>query len=150
MNCKQERISSDLTLFFKFFVPVFWTVFTGAMTIAYWLTPLGIGYKSLRLVYTFILVSGIILIFFTVFRLKRVEIHPDYIFITNYFKYYRYPLIDLDRISFRNFLFFKIGKVVLKERGSLGKELYFLASKSRFKSFKEAYSKQINILDSAT
>lgn len=145
MSPKPDRISSDLTLMLKFFIPVFWTVFFGAMTLAFWLTPMGIDYKSIRIIYSVILVSGIILLYLTVFQLKRVEIHPEYIFITNYFKYYRYPLRDIEKMTFKKIPIFTIGSVILKDKGSLGKKVVFIASKSRLKSFIQEYSNQILI-----
>jgi len=145
MSPRPERISSDLTLLFKFFIPVFWTVFFGAMTLAFWLTPMGMDYKSVRIIYTGILVSGIILLYLTVFQLKRIEIHPEYIFITNYFKYYRYPLADIEKMTFKRVPIFTIGTVILKEKGSLGKKAIFIASKSRLKSFVQEYSSHILI-----
>lgn len=143
MSPKPERISSDLTLMLKFFIPVFWTVFFGALTLAFWLTPMGIDYKSIRIIYSVILVSGVIVLYFTVFQLKRVEIHPEYIFITNYFKYYRYFLRDIEKITFKKIPLFTIGSIILKEKGSLGKKIFFIASKSRLKSFLKDYSNQI-------
>jgi hypothetical protein len=145
MHPKPERISSDLTLLFKFFIPVFYTVFFGAFTLAFWFTPVtqftGYDQFSVRIFYTLIFVLGVLLIFFSIWRLKRIEITAEAIFITNYFKYYRYPLNDIEKIILK----FPHSKIILKQKGSLGKTIHFIPSKFRLSTFINDYNPKITV-----
>lgn len=133
-----ERVSSNLTLFYKVFVPVFWIVFFGSFTAAVLLSPedsegqvmdwkmgAGIG---------FFFLSGAALLFFTLMQLKRVEMGEGYIYVTNYFQNYRYPYHNIERIETSTFLFFSVASIYLKVPGRFGKKILFAPVMSRLKA----------------
>ncbi|HMQ46154.1 MAG TPA: hypothetical protein PKA00_06930 [Saprospiraceae bacterium] len=134
------RLSSNLTLFFKIFVPVFWIVFNGAVTIAILVYPFeyigDIKAIYIRLGMVFIYLSGLALLAFTIMRLKRVEADQHFFYITNYFKTARYPFEDVEQVERSRFLLLKTATFTLKAKGIFGRSIFFIAS-SRFEEFWE-------------
>jgi hypothetical protein len=133
-----ERVSTNLTLFYKIFIPVFWIVFMGAFTLAIWLTPASyIGAMTalnFRLAMVFIFLSGVALLYFTLLRLKRVEINQEFVYVTNYFKNVRYPYHNIEGIAVSRFLILTFVRIRLKTPGSFGKNIFFIASTERLKA----------------
>ncbi|MBX2877102.1 MAG: hypothetical protein KTR30_33590 [Saprospiraceae bacterium] len=142
-----ERLSSNLTLFFKFFVPVFWIVFFGAFTIAVF------AYKNefygeipgrpLRIGSVVFFASGLIMFYFTSMRLKRVEGNGEHLIITDYFKTFRYAHTGVDKITESKFAFIKLVTIHLKEKGSFGLKIPFIASASRYEGFMKSLGAQL-------
>ncbi|MEM6378336.1 MAG: hypothetical protein AAF705_08990, partial [Bacteroidota bacterium] len=130
-----ERVSSNQTLFLKFFVPVFWIVFFGAFTLSslfFKFSYVGnIPALYFRIGVIFFYVSGLLMFFFTLMRLVRVEMGPDNIYVTNYFKHVQYPYSSVTSLEVSRFAFLNIGVVELKEKGLLGKKLNFVVNKGR-------------------
>ena len=146
-----HRVSTHLTLFYKFFVPVFWIVFFGSMTIAafvydnafYGEIPGG----PFRIGLVIFFISGLIMFLFTLMRLKRVEMGNDGMYVTNYFKHLRYPYDNIEKIAESEFLFFKVVTIHLRAKGTFGKKFTFLASRDRYAEFWRNYP---NLHDSIT
>ena len=136
-----ERISSNGTLFLKFFLPVFWIVFFGAFTIAslfFKFSHVGnIPALHFRIGVIIFYLSGVLMFLFTLMRLVRVEAHPEFIYVTNYFKHIRYPIDSVDTLEISRFAFFNVGVLRLKEKGVLGKKLNFIPSTLRLNQFWE-------------
>lgn len=134
-----ERISTNLTLFYKFFIPVFWLVFFGSITVAsllYSFSYVGrIPAPTFRIIMIFIFLSGTATLYMTLLRLKRVEMSEDFVYVTNYFKSFRYPYHNIEGIRTTRFFFIQIATLTLRESGSLGKHIIFIPSKQRFKIF---------------
>ncbi len=133
-----ERVSSNSTLFFVIFLPVFWTVFFGAVTTALLLQPLAfIGNTpagTFRIGLAFFFLSGLALFYFTLLRLRRIEIGQGFVYVTNYLKNYRYPYHNIARIETSTFLFLHIGAITLKTPGYFGRKILFLPSMQRLKA----------------
>lgn len=138
-----QRVSSNATLFFKFFVPIFWIVFFGSVTMAVFLSkasyvgnfpmpPFRIGIGAFFF-------SGLLVFVFTLMRLKRVEFSDQQVYITNYFKAARYPWRDVAEVRESDFLFMKIVTIELKARGLFGKRIFFLASSRLLNGFWEEH-----------
>lgn len=136
-----QRISTNLTLFFKFFIPVFWLVFFGAFLAAIFLygEEMASGFAStgFRIGATAFYLSGLALFYFTLFPLKRLEAEKEFLYATNYFKTLRYSWDSVEQIKESKFLFFTLGTVSLKEKGLLGKNLRFIASNRNYRQFWE-------------
>lgn len=134
-----ERVSTNLTLFYKFFIPVFWLVFVGSITVAaliYSFDYIGnMPAGTFRLIMVFIFLSGALSLYLTLLRLKRVELSEDFVYVTNYFKSFRYPYHNVESIQVSRFLFFQVATVRLREAGSFGKSILFIPSSQRFKLF---------------
>ena len=132
-----KRISSSLTLFFRIFVPVFWTVFFGALTIGLLVTsqlPPVLDNLYFRIGVVVFYLSGLIILYFTVLRLKRVEIDPQYVYVTNYLKTYRYPFHNIESVQEYNLILFYLATIRFKEKGSFGKKIHFLESRIKFRN----------------
>lgn len=127
-----QRISTNLTLFYKFFIPTFFLAFFGAFTLASFSMSIPM---LVRLLIISILLGSIALFYFTVFRLKRVEIDEQFIYVTNYFKHFRYSLDSIEKILERDFLLFRIATIHLHQAGRFGKKLIFVPSGSLYNDF---------------
>lgn len=134
-----QQVSTSLTLFLKIFVPVFWTVFFFGFTMAVWLldagTFAGMPIQTFRYGILIFLLLGVVFFYFTVLQLKRVEMDQTHIFATNYFKNYKYPWSNIENIEERDFVIFRTIHIVLREPGTFGKKITFVASRRKFNSF---------------
>lgn len=134
-----ERLSSNSTLFFKFFIPVFWIVFFGAFTVAVFVYRNEfygeIPGRPLRIGSVIFFASGLVMFYFTLMRLKRVEGNAEHLIITDYFKTFRYTHAGIDKITESKFAFLKLVTIHLKEKGSFGIKIPFIASASRYEEF---------------
>lgn len=137
------RLSSGWTLVLRLFFPVFYVVFMGALTLATLsqgadLSPV-FGTWTYRLVMPGLVLAGILLIRFTVWKLLRLDASPGYFYITNYFRTYRYPLDSIESIRPFSLFFFRFIKINLKEKGSLGKRLYVLLERGLWEQYTDAH-----------
>ncbi|MBX2817310.1 MAG: hypothetical protein KTR24_14980 [Saprospiraceae bacterium] len=136
---KLRRISSSATLGLKLFLPTFWIVFFGAMTIALLFAgssraPI-LGSLTFKLGVLGFFLLGVLLLYFTVIQLKRVELDHEYVYVTNFFKSYRYPLHQIERLVDGDYTLFHLGHFYLKTPGSFGKKITFLQSRQKFVAF---------------
>ncbi len=134
-----HRVSTNWTLFLKFFIPVFWIVFFGAVTIAvllYQFEYIGdIPASNFRIGMVLFFISGLLLMVFTLMRLKRVELSPESIFVTDYFKNRKYTYNSVEEISISRFLFFATASIRLHQKGTFGKKIVFVPNLERFRLF---------------
>lgn len=134
-----QRLSSNITLLLKFFIPVFWTVFFGAFTIAalfYQYDYVGdTPALYFKLAVSFFFLTGLLLFVFTLLRLKRVEADDHFFYITNYFKTARYPFHNIERITVSRFLFISVASVYLRESGIFGKRCTFVPSRQLMEDY---------------
>lgn len=138
-----ERVSTNSTLFLKFFIPVFWIVFFGSFTIAvfaynfeYFGNIPKLPFRIGTLVFFF---SGILTLYLSLMRLKRVEMDELFVYVTDYFKHYRYPYHNIEKLEESTFLFLQVVTIHLKESGSFGKKITFVSSKNRYAGFFEKH-----------
>jgi hypothetical protein len=129
-----ERLSSNATLFFNLFLPVFWSVFFGAFTLGIFLADeiyvRFLPIASFRWAMLFFYFTGISVLYFTFLRIKRVELDSDYLYITNYFKTARYPIASLEQLEWRRWFLFSIGIIHLKVKGIFGQRIIYLSRKN--------------------
>ncbi|HMP23447.1 MAG TPA: hypothetical protein PKC76_04910 [Saprospiraceae bacterium] len=127
-----QRVSTNLTLFYKLFIPCFWVAFFGAAT----LTTLTMSDNAtLRSGMLAGYAGSIVVLYFTVFQLKRVEMNHESVYVTNYFRHFRYPLQDVEKIVHRNFLLFRTATIHLRAPGSFGKTMTFIPSSRLYEDF---------------
>ena len=140
---QMERISSNSTLFLKFFIPVFWIVFFGAFTLAslfFKFSYVGnIPALYFRIGVLLFYASGILMFVFTLMRLVRVEMSPGSVYVTNYFKHIQYPFHSVEKMEISRFGFFKVGVLHLKDKGAFGKKLTFVVNAARLDDFWEKH-----------
>jgi hypothetical protein len=137
------HVSSNLTLVFRIFIPTFWLAFFGLFTIAVFVLDTSyfgnIPAFLFRVGTVAFYIIGSFLIYFSLLKLKRVEMDEWFVFATNYFKTYKYPWHNVERLEERDLIIFQLVTVHLKEPGSFGKRLLFLASRKRFRLFLETH-----------
>ncbi len=129
------RISSNSTLFLKIFIPIFWTVFFGAVILAMFShsgfnKALNEWMKGLPYVFLAVFLAVVLALYLTVWKLKRVECDEFFFFVTNYFKTARYPYHQIENISETGFFSFTIVDIELKTKGIFGKRIFFLGRNS--------------------
>lgn len=137
------HVSSNTTLFFKFFLPVFWAVFFGAFFIGlFFIEEEYIGNIPVFLFKVgaggFWLL-GLFAFYSIIYPLKRIEMGEDKFVATDYFKNFQYSYESVQTIEENDWLLFKAYTIVLKEKGSFGKEMTFIGSNKRWPRFRAAY-----------
>lgn len=130
MNSPMFRLSSNTTVIWKLFVPTFYITFFGLLVLAAFLSNSS-DLPMLTSLPSKIILSSSYLIFiglmwFTIMNLKRVEADDDAIYVSNYFKSYRYLKEDIDHISEANYLIFKITTIHMKSTTKMGKRIRFI------------------------
>lgn len=118
------RVSSGWTLLFKIFIPVFYSVFM----LAWMMATIRAGDEVSPVFETNFYKIGIVLVFLltllilrlTVWKLYRMDVSTDYVYITNYFKTFRYSIESIESIHHESILWFHFLKIKLKEKGSMG------------------------------
>lgn len=131
-----HNVSSQLTLFFKVFVPTIWISFFGTIGAFLLFTGDGqannltmtLGAPVFSIIILLFLLIGIGLLYFFFIRLKRVELDKNYLYATNYVKHYRYPFHNIDHLKINRFLWWRPTRVILKKPGKFGKRFTFLAN----------------------
>ena len=135
INKIMKQLSSNLTLLFKTFLPIFWLVFFGAFTVSsLFMTESYIGQISIeffRILCFVFYILGAALFAFTVMRLKRVEIGKEEIFISNYLKSFKYKIDDIERIEIGNLFIVKSMKVYFKGKTTFGIKINALTSEKK-------------------
>lgn len=134
-----QRISSNITLFLKIFLPTFWLAFFGAFTIAVLLSnvdqfPL-FNFLYFKLGLAAFFLAGISLFYFSVMQLQRVELDKDYLYASNYFKTYRYTFDNIEKMTERDLGIFHLIKIHLKVPGKLGKRIPFILDEAMLNDF---------------
>jgi hypothetical protein len=127
-----NRLSSNATLFWKIFVPVFYMSFVGLFILA--VTVLNDELTTfssiwIKLLMVIIYLIFITLMYFTIMDLKRVEATELDMYVSNYFKTYKYPKSAIENVSSKNFGIFNIITLTMKEKTSMGKKIRFIADK---------------------
>jgi len=139
------RVSTNATLFFKFFVPVIWIVFFGAFTI----TALSLRYNyvasipaaTFRIGVVVFYLGGIAFLYWAFLRLKRVEMDAHFVYVTNYFKTFRYPYHNIDRMAYNDYLIGRSATLILREPGQFGSKITFVPSRSNLRQFLDEHPK---------
>jgi hypothetical protein len=123
------RVSANTTLFWKFFLPLIYITFFGALalTIIFEVGNINLfTFNWFKISYLVVFFFFVLLLLFTVMRIKRVEVGQDHFIVTNYFKTYRYKLEDIDQYNKYNFVVFRIHSIKLKESGKFGNKIRFI------------------------
>lgn len=142
------RLSSNSTLFWRIFVPVFWTTIMVGVTLVVWFSPEhyfgGVPLESLRWAVLLILGAGLGTFWLALWPLRRVETDGKRIFVSDYFRTVGYRIAeDVEGIAVNRFLWMKICTLRLKGKGSFGQRIKFIASRKQFADFRGAYGGKI-------
>jgi hypothetical protein len=132
------KLSSGFTLLFKLFIPIFWVVFFGALFFTFIFMSEGsvlAGRPYFKWVLGMTYIGWTALLYFTVFKLKRVEGNTEGLFISNYFKHIFIPFDHIDQFNETNLGLFIFVRVRFNRKTYFGKRIFFLASAKRFGEF---------------
>lgn len=143
-----HRLSTNFTLILKLLIPLVYVVFFGSLMLGSWIVDINdaplVGSKLFRYVFTVVFFFFVLLIYFTIFQLKRVDADSEYVYINNYKKTLRYTWDSIEKVKILNFGLFKIVKIIFKEKGSFGKKISFMPSNQLLKEYlienKEAFA----------
>ncbi|MBK9254050.1 MAG: hypothetical protein IPM42_01035 [Saprospiraceae bacterium] len=134
-----SRISSNLTLFFKLFLPTIWIVFFGTFGIAIFISensqiPL-LTSPAFKYSFLFFYLLFLSILYYTIIPLKRVEFGSEYYVVSNYFKTFRLYYSDMKEIDIISLGRFKYVVITFTGSGSFGKKIKFLASSFLWNNF---------------
>ena len=136
------RVSSYWTLMMKIFIPTAWMVFFGALTV-FATVMNGMGHFHLALPIKALIIGlyilGILLLYLSFLRLKRVEMAPDHFFVTNYFKTYRYTYDSLKGINELDLLVAQVVVFRFVQKSAFGNSIYFVSRRKIWKEFVEQH-----------
>lgn len=143
-SSKRHDVSSNATVFLKYFLPTIWFVFMGSITVFYLLldakqqvsSPLS-PYATKLLLISF-LFSSLGLIYLLFGRIKRVDMDSEFLYVTNYIKTYRYTYESVKSINESNWILFKLMTIQFHQPGAFGQEINFIAN-YKFMPFLEAH-----------
>ena len=145
-----QRISSQLTIILRIMLPTGWLTLILSITILLgWSVRGKAGLLANPIIWIsmlFILGSGFAFVKFLLWRLYRIDMDDRYLYVSNYFKTYKYELTDIESIVDSKILPGRIFCIRLKSKGSFGKNIYFLASQVLWKDYVATHPKQMNHL----
>lgn len=136
---KTIHVSTSATLFLKLVFPTLWTVFFGTLLLGSIFSgfeyfgpfPAKVFLPGLGLFF----LLGVSILYWLLFRIKRVDMNREGVYVTNYFKNYRYTFDSMAKINERDYGILLVVDLLLKEPGSFGKKMTFVASRNRYRSF---------------
>ncbi len=134
-----RRLSSNLTIILKLFIPIVYIVFFGSLLIGSLVVdpndaPL-IANPIFRSAFALVFFSFLGLMYISVFQLKRVDADENFLYINNYKQTFRYPWSDIKKLKTLHFGLFKIVRIQFMSKTSLGKKVTFLPSSQLLKEF---------------
>ena len=149
---KPQLVSSSTTILLKFALPICWITFFGLFTGALWLKDIGpvmgLPLPAFRALFSLFFAFGVWLLYWMVMRLKRIEIDSQFIYVTNYFKNFRYPFHNIDRLVVKDYYFFKSIIIHFKTAGHFGEKVTFLPGRTNFDDFMNEHpevAEQLNV-----
>jgi hypothetical protein len=131
-HSKTEVISSNNTLFWRIFVPVFGTVFFTGLLVAFWVTNMddfifdATTFWGMRIFFTILWVFWLYLMYRTLLRLLRVDVSDTHIIVTNYWTTVKYPWSDVKEMTESKRLGRRIVTFHLQNAGRFGNRISFL------------------------
>lgn len=128
---KTIMLSTNTTLFWRVFVPVFSTVFIGGFVVAFWLTDIDELYLPMdalwvRAASLLVLGAWVFYLSRTLWRLKRVDADDTHVYATNYWTTTRYPWTDVEHIEEKKRMGRRIVNLHLRAAGRFGRIISFL------------------------
>ena len=126
-----ECLSSNATLFWRVFTPIFGTVFFTGLLLTFLLIPGEDLYLPFPVlwgrIFVFVIWLGwILLMRRTLWRLKRIDASATHFFVTNYWITARYPWIDVEKIEEKKRLGRRVINIYLRAPGRFGQKISFL------------------------
>ncbi len=137
------RLSSNLTLMFKIFLPVGWFTFFGSFAIVLLFTDLAqntiLGRPPYLYWYLGFFLFFALFLYKTIFQLKRVEFDGKSIFVTDYFRTARYSLDSIRKIHTIRFGILELAWIFLHGPGIFGTKIPLITKRSNMTSFRRNF-----------
>lgn len=134
-----QRVSSQLTIFIRIALPTIWlTSILSIVVLLGWAVRGKAGLFANPFIWIGLLVilgSGIALIKLVLWRFYRVDMDTQFVYVSNYFKTYKYPYSDIESITDSTTLPGRVFRITLRSKGSFGRHIYFLAAQSLWRDF---------------
>ncbi len=149
---RPTHLSSNATLFWRVFLPVFGTVFLSGMLLAFWLIDpddLYLNYSIWwpRILLGLLWLAWLFFIWKKLFPLKRIDADSSHLFVTNYWITVRYPWTDVAGMQPGKWLGRPAISLQLNAPGRFGRNINFFPG-SHFREWLEAQGK-LGLLSSA-
>lgn len=151
MHNQMTRVSANTTLFWKMFIPILYATFFGLLGLVI-IFELGANFSLFTSLYVkvsyglmFLALFGFM--YFTIMKLKRVEMDGEAFIATNYFKAYRYKIDDIKAYYTYDFFVFKIHSIHLKSKGKFGKKIRFIPYMVGLDIVKEQHQKWSELIN---
>lgn len=132
---KSTRVSSNITLILRLFIPTFCIVFFGLMAFAIlFADSYSVPFPQvpyIRFILFGFFVLCFVVMYYTIMQLKRVELSQHQMLVSNYFKTYAYQFKDIESMKKYNLLVIKLWVVKLKYKGKFGKKIPFILNKAQ-------------------
>ena len=129
-----NRLSSNATLMWKFFIPTFYISFVGIFLMAVLLfesDEIALFYSPLsKIIALLVYLFFVGLMWFTVFQLKRVEEEGDFIFVSDYFKTFKYAKADIEAVKSSNYVLMNVITIIMKSKTKMGKKIRFIGNET--------------------
>lgn len=142
-----DRVSSSLTIVLRIVIPTVWLVTVISLVVLLSWAVIGraqiFSNPIIWLALLLIIGSGVAFIYFILWRLYRVDMDHKYVYVSNYFRTYKYSLKDIESIVGISLFPDRIFRIRLKSKGSFGKNIYFLASQKLWQDFIDEHPEQI-------
>ena len=125
-------LSSNTTLAWRVFVPIFGTVFLGGLAMAYLLTNADDLYVTLlpifvvRALLILLWLGWLYFVWRTLWRLKRVDAADTHMYVSDYWVTVRYPWSDVEKVEEKKRLGRRVVNIHLKASGRFGQIISFL------------------------
>lgn len=147
---RPAQLSSNMTLFWRVFVPVFGTVFFASFLLVVVLTneeELYLNYPALwlRLAAAGLLLGWAWFVWRTLWRLKRLDADDAFLYVTNYWITVRYPWTDVARFEETRRMGRRVMRLWLLGPGRFGQKISFLPG-SHFHEWLREHDKQALLL----
>jgi hypothetical protein len=137
-----HRISSNATLALKIFLPTIWVVFFGSFTLAFLVGKMDATPDLDNWLFRSAWTGGFLVVLLgirlTLWKLRRVDVDEDFLYVSDYFKTARYPIHNIQFISSQSFGLFRVGVVRYHVPGIFGKKSIFLEHSGRVSSLWKA------------
>jgi hypothetical protein len=142
-----NRVSSSLTVILRIALPTIWFVsILSLLILLSWAVSGRAQLFSFPLVWAGMLLiigCGASFIYFLLWKLYRVDMDDQSIYVSNYFRTYRYPFRDIQSIRGISVAPNRIFRIELKSKGSFGKNIYFLASQKLWQDYIQTHPLQL-------
>ena len=134
-----DRVSSQGTIFLRIALPTIWlaTILSLVVLLAWAVRGKAQIFTNpiIWLVFLIILLTGFAFIHFVLWRVYRVDMDAQHVYVSNYFRTFKYRFSDVLEIRDSSVLPGRIFVIEFKSKGTFGKQVAFLASQRLWKDF---------------